>query len=486
MSYPFQSKLPAPGQSISSESLSRTLFSRAGIELARECQVSVDLAIITLLGAISLAAQGRHDIKMPYGSRKPLAAFIMVVAGSGEGKTPLLDKALGIIRKLQREQRKAWRNRLYTYQGEIEEWNTEHKVLTQAIYRKQTKGGTAQAERQELREIHHRRPEPPREFRLLYEDTTPEALFMGLENATPSAALVTDEAEIFFKGPMNRARGHLNSLWSGGDTIITRATKDDIILDDPRLMLLLMVQPGVVARYMETQGQQARESGLLARFIVCNPLSVRGNRTHSPDAHPTSDDWEQAEARLEALVRENLILAHAPEEPREEVTFTAEGSHYWSQVANEIEMQMAPGGYFQDCPDHGSKLAENIARVAGLLHLFESYEGGIEPETVRMATDICLYYSGHFQQVFMPPPKEEQHAACLDAWFNELRQFNWRVIRYNEVRQRGPRALRNKQDLKEALDILIARQRVVVFTVGKTRMVDLMPWLGLPPMMNVC
>lgn len=481
MSPPFQPVLPAPGQ-FDVQRLSPTLLWRASNDLKQNCQVSMELTVLTLLAGVSMVAQGRYDLEMPYGAIKPISINVLGVAGSGEGKSPLYDKVLHPIQEEQRQQRRDWRKRLDAYQGELEEWRTEEKVLTQAIYRKQTKGGTAERERESLRELHQRRPEPPREFRLLYEDTTPEALFSGLEKATPSAALATDEAEVFFKGAMNRARSHINSLWSGGSTVITRATKEDIVLDNARLLLLLMVQPGILEKYMESQGEQSRDSGMLARFLVCAPPSVRGQRFYSLHTATTWEAWEQAETRLATLTRENLILAQEPDLPREVLKFTEQGALCWIQVANEIERQMGPNGYFEACPDHGSKLAENVARVAALIHLLEDEGGSISAETVQMATDLCLYYSGSFRQVFMPPPQEEQDAYRLREWFDELRQFNWRIMRHNDVRQRAPRALRDKKRLKAAFDVLIAQQQVVVFTHHRTRYVDLMPWVGPPDM----
>ncbi|WP_111414533.1 YfjI family protein [Billgrantia lactosivorans] len=480
MSYPFQPILPVPG-SFTPQRVESTLLWRSSQELSQNCQVSMDLTVLTLLAGVSIVAQGRYDLKMPYGAIKPISINVLGVAGSGEGKSPLTEKVLYPIQEEQRKQHREWRKRLDAYHGELEEWRTDEKVLTQAIYRKQTKGGTAEHERQLLRELHQRKPEPPREFRLLYQDTTPEALFWALEKAIPSAALATDEAEVFFKGAMNRARSHISTLWSGGSALITRATKEDIVLDDVRLMLLLMVQPGILQKYMETQGQQARNSGMLARFLVCAPLSFRGQRFYSLQSSDTEwKAWEQAEARLTTLTRENLILAQSPDTPREVLEFTKEAAACWVQVANEIERQMGPGGYFEACPDHGSKLAENVARVAALIHIFEGHEGGIIPETVLAAMDICLYHSGHFQQVFMPPPQEEQDAYRLTEWFNELRQFSWRIMRYNDVRQRAPRSLRDKKRLKDALDVLIAHQQVVVFHHHRTRYIDLMPWQGPP------
>lgn len=479
MSYPYNVIMPAPG-SFNPQRLTTTLLWRSSNELSKNCQVSMNLSVLTLLAGVSIVAQGRYDLKMPYGAIKPTTINIIAVADSGEGKSPLYDKVLNVILEAQRQQRREWRRQLDNYHGELEEWRIDTKVLTQAIYREQTKGGTAERGRQALRELHKREPKPPREFRLVYEDTTPEALFSGLVRAIPSAALATDEAEIFFKGAMNRARSHLNSLWSGGSTVITRATKDDIVLDDARLMLLLMVQPGILQKYMEAQGQQARDSGMLARFLICAPQSIRGQRYYSMHTPTEWDDWKQAEARLATLTRENMILVHEPDKPRELLEFTPEGAACWVQVANEIERQMGPGGYFEACADHGSKLAENVARVAALIHLLESRDGGITSETVLMAMDISLYYSGHFMQVFMPPPQEEQDAQRLNEWLNELRQFNWRIIRYNDARQRCPRPLRDKKRLKAALEVLITQQQVAVFTHNRTRYIDITPWLGPP------
>ncbi|MDR5905109.1 YfjI family protein [Franzmannia qiaohouensis] len=479
MSYPFQPVLPAPG-SFNPLRIEPTLLWRSSNELSRNCQVPIDLTFLTLLGGVGIVAQGRYDVKMPYGASKPPSLNVLGVAGSGEGKSILIEKVTHPIHEEQRKQRREWRKRLDAYLGELEEWRTEVKVLTQAIYRKQTKGGIAEHERRLLQELHQRKPEPPREFRLIYQDTSPEALFLGMEKAIPTAALATDEAEIFFKGAMNRARGHISTLWSGGSALITRATKEDIVLDDARLMLLLMVQPGILQKYMETQGQQARGSGMLARFIVCAPPSFRGQRFYSLHTPQEQEAWKEAESRLATLTQENLILVQSPDTPREVLEFTQQGAACWIQVANEIEQQMGPGGYFEECPDHGSKLAENVARVAALIHIFEGYEGGIIPETVLMGMDICLYFSGHFRQVFMPPPQEEQDAYRLSEWFNELRQFNWRVMRYNDARQRAPRPLRDKKRLKNALDVLIARQQVWVFNHNRTRYIDLMPWQGPP------
>lgn len=317
--------------------------------------------------------------------------------------------------------------------------------------------------------------EPLREFQLLYKDTTPEGLFLTLSRSVPTAALATDEAEVFFKSSMSSARGHLNTLWDGRDTIVMRATKDNIVLEDVRLMLLLMTQPGVLSDYVAKQGQQARDSGLLARFIVCAPPSMRGSRMRELHCQQEWNIWSKADQRLRKLAHANRGLAYACSSERAILKFSENAALYWIDVVNEIEAQMGAFGRFEACPDHASKLAENIARVASLIHVFEGYDGDITTDTVKVATDLCCFYSGEFQRVFLPPPQDVQDALLLQSWFDGLRQFNKFSVRYNEVRQNGPVPLRDKKRLKDAIDVLVGCNNISIYTEGKTRYISLTP-----------
>lgn len=461
MYYPVQSKLPAPGQGqLNTRPLTQTLLWQASMQLSQNCQVQPDMTILTLLAGVSAVAQGRYDVLLPYGVTRPTSLATLIVAESGEGKSVVYEKVMNSIQAVQREQRR----------------RHDQSMAARRPPRKEAKGGKTVEERKG-QEHCEECPEPLREFQLLYKDTTPEGLFLSLSRAIPTAALTTDEAEVFFKSSMSSARGHINTLWDGRDTVVMRASKDNMVLEDVRLMLLLMSQPGVLKAYVTQQGQQARDSGMLARFIVCAPPSIRGQRVRYQHSQQNWDIWSEADDRLHQLARENLILTSAPRTERTILTFSELAAAHWMDVANEIESQMAPSGRFQACPDHASKLAENIARVAALIHVFEGGEGTITTDTVMAATALCSHYSEYFQQVFLPPSQEVQDAQLLSAWFNELRQYGEFSVRYNFVRQCGPAPLRYKRRLKDAIEVLLAWQQISVYTQGKTRYINLSPML---------
>lgn len=424
-------KLPPPG-SINSKALEHTLLWAASNELAHNSKVHPEVVALTLLGGISAVAQGRFDVQLPYGVVRPVSINVLIVVESGYGKSVIYEKVMLPIQRLQREVRK----KLVLSSGEDD---TVDMV---------------------------------RSFQLLYKDATPEGLFSSLLRSIPSAALATDEAEVFFKSAMSSARGHLNTLWDGRDTIVMRANKDDIILEDVRLMLLLMAQPTVVADYLEKKGTLARDSGMLARFIVCSPDKAVGVRIRTLGEQQVYRLWGEVERRIDMLARKNLALRKG-QMHRRIVEFEHEAASYWIDIVNEIELEMMPGGRFEHVKDHASKLAENIARTAALIQIFEMKDNKITVSTLIVAIELCCYYSMSFNKVFLPAPRFVQDAQVLYPWLLERLRGNQEGMSYNVVRQCGPSSLRDKLRLKEAVDFLVSNGSLLVYMRGKTKMINL-------------
>ncbi|WP_299196123.1 YfjI family protein [uncultured Amphritea sp.] len=464
-----------PPEQLSMACLSQTLLWEASNSLAYQRQVAPEMAVVTFLGCIAISAQGRYDVQLPYGAIRPVSLNICVVSESGEGKTAAESMVMAPLKALQTSENDKYKLNMEEFKKDIDSWQLEHDVLRQKVKSTLSKnGGVAAKEKEALRKHYDVKPIPPRKFRLLYQNTTPEALFQGLSEGVSTAGLATDEGDIFFRTSMSQARGHLNNFYSGDDTIITRATKPDILLNNVRVSTFIMIQPGILYRH---QRPEDRDSGWWARFIFCVPGSMRGNRFFSTDTVVRDDSWVAAEKRLKKIADENKALIETPDLPREVLKLSTEAIALWFRLANEIERQMQPGGRFAECPDHASKLADNVARVAALIHIFEEYDGDISESSLRMAIEMCSAFSINFQQVMVQPPQDIVDSHQLSAWFNEQRQFNNRVLPYNYVRQYAPSPLRNKHRLRAAIDILLARNEICLFHNGKTRMINLMPGL---------
>lgn len=160
------------------------------------------------------------------------------------------------------------------------------------------------------------------------------------------------------------------------------------------------------------------------------------------------------------------------------LSFSAPAQIEWERVFNNIEFSIRPGGEFCEARDYASKVAENIARLAGVFHAFEGYEGAkISVETLQSATTIVLWYSQEFIRLFSPPdPLHEtiKDAYLLQDWLVKLfRSRNWQVIPKNFILQRGPNPLRSKDRLEWALNCLCAGARISGSTHGRKEFVHL-------------
>lgn len=148
-----------------------------------------------------------------------------------------------------------------------------------------------------------------------------------------------------------------------------------------------------------------------------------------------------------------------------ELYFSVQAQAEWELIFNQIEAAIQPGGEFCNARDYASKVAENIARVAGVMHAFEGYEGDeISVETLRSAAQIVRWYAAEFIRLFSPPNPGEiirMGALELDAWLiNYVRETGSLLIRKNDLLQLGPNKLRKKELLDMALHRLAETGRL--------------------------
>ena len=162
------------------------------------------------------------------------------------------------------------------------------------------------------------------------------------------------------------------------------------------------------------------------------------------------------------------------------LSFSAPAQIEWESIFNNIEFSIRPGGEFCEARDYASKVAENIARLAGVFHAFEGYEGTkISVETLRSATTVVLWFTQEFVRLFSPPdPLHEtiQDAYLLQDWLVKLvRSRGWDIVQKNFVLQRGPNQLRTKDRLEWALNCLQAGGRLTLVKQGRKEFMHLNP-----------
>lgn len=441
-------------------------------EVENNIQAPWALNLLAALGAIAIPIQGLFDVRKPTGQMVPTSIMMLSIANSGERKSTVENVFFNSIREFQGKQKSVYEAELKTWNSKFKIWKEKNKIIVKKISKLAAENCDSEAE--ELRLIEHEleRPVKPKQFKLLYEDTTPEALFSGLHENLPSAGLISSEGDVLLNGRALADLSKLNAIWSGDVISVDRKTTMSFELEGARLTTSVMIQEHAFNKYLRRCGENSRGSGLWARFLVCFPESTQGFRTIKNETL----SWEHCtkfSARMDELLAENTALLVQPNRKRQVIEFCPEAGELWLDVYNEIESEIREGGRFEKAGDHASKLADNIARVAALIHVFEGCSGGISLPALQFAADFCLWCSDQFYRIFIPPEQSEVDADELYAWLLRYWDDGKDWIPKTFVRQRCPNKLRDKDRLNLALEVLWRRRQIGYFYQGKMRCISL-------------
>ena len=448
------------------------LLSAAVDEAQNNIKAPRPLIFSTALAAIAVAIQGLFDVRKPNGQRVPLSLMLLTIANSGERKSTVENVFLGAIRTVQKQQNLIYQTALNEWKTELHIWETKKKAILKSIHKKAIQEEPSDDEDRRFKALESAKPTKPKQFKLLYEDATSEALFRGLHQDLPTAGLISSEGGGILNGRALNDLSKQNALWSGDSITVDRVSIESYVLADARLTVSIMAQESAFQNYMEQRGEQSRGSGLWARFLVCQPLSTQGSRTIENGTW-SSEHGDKFAARLSELLQLNQALMKDSGRAKGVINFSPEASERWLNVFNAIEVEIRPNGRFAEAGDHASKLADNIARVAALFHCFEGFEGDISLDTVNSAINLCAYYSDEFIKLFIPPPQEETDANDL-YYYLQNAMIGCMNIPKNHILKFGrPPHLREKSRLNPALEILCQQGRASVFLQGRTTYISL-------------
>lgn len=462
--FPYLSKLP--------------LLSAAVYEAERNIKAPLPIIFCAALTSIAIASQGVTDVCKPTGQRTPTSIMLLAIANSGERKSTAENIFFNPIRDFQLQQARIYQEAKKQWQVLHDIWSARRKALLNSITKNASLGLSTDDEEPQLLAHDELQPVMPKNFKLLYEDSTSEALFHGLHQNLPTAGLTSSEGGGVLGGRAFNDLSKMNAIWSGDSITVDRKSAESFSLTGARLTVSIMAQETAVSSYLTRHGELSRGSGVWARFLVCHPFSTQGQRP----IYSTAPSWECREkfsARLTALLQQNLVLLVESNQEKQLINFMPEAAERWVWIANFIESEIRVGGRFEGAGDHASKLADNIARLAALFHCFEGFDGDISMETLNVAINVCAWCSDEFLKIFLPPPQIFIDAFNLNVWLNGMRARGIRYVRKNHIRQYGTNKTRGKNKLSDTLSFLEYQGTILQGVFGRTALVDLMP--GLTP-----
>lgn len=309
--------------------------------------------------------------------------------------------------------------------------------------------------------------------RLMYADATPAAFIKGLQNNSPNAILREDEAGRIFCGKLMSDLATLNKCW-GGDQISVSRMHREVCVTDPRVCISWMIQPEVFEKFMKKNGPQTEGLGFLARFLMAFPASKQGKRIvgdigdlrFSPRDRAGITRWREKARQL--LERQSEYHLQGPERKKKKRLFMSqEAESEFVAFQNEMERMLQDGADFCEHRGYASKVPENAARVAAVLHVFKNDESlEIQKSTIQSSINIARWYANEYRRIISPPPEEIARVlgGKLYNWLtSRVKNCGKNYIARNEVLQYGPVQLRQASNLELAEAFLISNGSVSVF-----------------------
>ncbi|MEM5341608.1 YfjI family protein [Paraburkholderia azotifigens] len=460
---------------------------RAAVEEVQQfTQAPVALVASSALAAVSLAIQSRVDVQRAAKLTGPVGLYLLTVADSGERKSTCEGFFTTAIRAWQAQQAESAKPLLMEHRAALDAWESKRAGLKEKIRQLAKNGKSTAVHDDALLELERSKPQPPRIPKLIYADATPEALKWGLSAQWPSAAVLSSEAGVVLgshgmgKDSLMRNLSTLNQLWDGTPIYTERRTSESFTVNGARLTVALQVQEATLLSFFERSGGLARGSGFLARFLVAWPESTQGFRpfVEAPELWPHVASFNK---RIEEILDQPVAITDDGALSPALLQLAPGAKTAWITLHDAIERELRSGGELYDVRDIASKAADNAARLATLLHAFESgTDSAVAVEAVESASRIVAWHLNEARRFFgeLALPPEVTNAARLDTWLlRHCRSERSCTVSTRTIQQYGPVGLRDKATIDATVRELIDLGRARLVQDGRRRSISVNPAL---------
>jgi len=400
------------------------------LAIAENTQSSPDLGAVTGLGVCSACLTGKA-ILYPKGEnstwKESSNLYIMVLANSGGGKSPVLGTLMSPIEQHVLDINNANKRRIAEYRAQVDIAVGSIESCKRAIAVAATTKESTRSNRLSIKEIKHNMEVATVDLINLQENPVCEREF-SVTNATPEAFgdylvenggvgnIISSEGGIFevFAGLYSGVPNLdvLLNAYDGGSLRIRRKYGKQSI-DHTFASTNLVVQQTVLEEAKKVKAFVDR--GLLARFLFAFPESMAGRRRAVTDEIPESLTQNYA-----ALVvkLESLRLS----DDMSKFFFSEDADLLWQREFMRIEAGYCDGENDGLEPD-ASKHLGKICRIALILHIVENVDElakGDNPflktigcDTLERAMEIGRYFWAHTKAALIGTREKEEFANYI-------------------------------------------------------------------------
>jgi hypothetical protein len=426
----------------------------AVIAISEKCQVPASLAAQSVLATVCLATQAHADVFLPFGQKRPCSLFFMSIAGSGDRKTTSDNEAMRGVAEYEEGLSKSYREQLEVWKLACSNWESGLREI------KRNRELADSDRNQKLKQLGSRPAAPLAPF-ISLSDSTFEGLIKNWDSALrPSLGIFSAEGGQFTGGygmtpeAKLRSGASASELWDGRSVRRVRAGDGLMFISGRRLSMHLMIQVKAAAEFLSDP--VLRDQGLLSRFLIAAPRSLAGQRL-SREIQP---GWQDAISHF--AIRIKKILNHPlplKKETRNELTprtvpLSASAETIFYELSDEVEKNLGPLGRYATISEIACKAAENAARLALCIALFDQLDvSEVSAEHMEAATILAQWY---LNEAILLSESFQFHGAIADA--ENLRVWligsGYEAISKREIMRFGPSRFRSSDRLQPLLNVL--------------------------------
>ena len=440
-------------------------------EVQMNTKAPIPLIAMSALGTISLVCQQQIDVIRYNNIVGPVSLFLLTLAESGERKSTVDKFFMKPVYQIEAELNKKNKSDLDVYAQEKEIFNLKKKSLTKNIQVTFNSGKDTSNLEYQLRELNRSEPKEPVKYQFCFNDATPAALKNYLGKAWNAIGIMSDEAGIVFDGHALNELGFINKMWDGSPFSISRKSTPEQHIENARMTLSLMVQPTIFNEFLLKKGNKVKDIGFLARCLVCHPTSTQGNR-QIENTTVFSEHLTTFHKRVREILEKNIENYNQGINTKRSLKFSPEAEKRWIQHYNSIEHNLNEPDVLYHHKEFGSKISENMARIAALIHFFSNHDDLISLDSLESAFKIVDWF--YREQIRLFPYNDNISESAHDAnilfkWIeNYFNKNKVTSLSRNFIRQYGPNKLRNSNKLNIALDILQNNLKIMLIKENKT------------------
>ncbi len=329
---------------------------------ARARQVAPELPASAALAVLSACTARRLRVNSGNGWGQELAGYFVTVLPSGERKSPVTNDAAAPLYQAELE--------------DIEQWRQDCALI-------------------DARGEGEKPPHPG----LLADDSTIEKLAVDMQDWNEKAVIMAAEGDPLDNMSGRYGGGVYLAPWlkfhTGEFTKVRRITRDPVFLKRPALTLFVTCQASPLSRFASLQA--VVERGLLARMLICQPVSRVGYRD------------SLAPPRLAAVqnvyVKNVLHLYRALRHVDDELELSPEAAAELIAYEQALEPLMRPGERWGTAAKRelAAKAAGLALRVAAWLHAAKylaDWRRPIETSTLWSAMVIVDWYMQDAERIY--------------------------------------------------------------------------------------